>query len=765
MKKPLFMIIPALIAMIAFSGCRADELPPSEEIQVTSEAENAEYSLETGTGTEKEISGESEAPDNVSQYKGQNDFYIKVTDCNGEEKLLFYMCGDEENNTIVYMEEMMDDPEMHFGYMSMVSHDLPAKAEKAAFGEQLQEISDQSGMGYAAISYFYADNGFASSSKSVDTENQPQRFEKLMESVFSFVPEYVPELASEQDDRYGSVNTVINTFDDTVKGNYDMRYPLTSLNIYPLSVDHTPTIISPTMASRYSIPSINFSFSRYGDRTICRMKIYDYREIQKLILSEDQPPTPEELEKAYYASTYYVSDWFYADNTEFYDYALKCVLLSDKNEFPNVKQNRTDKGYDSRSGFSENIAAYLNTSGEIPDGYEAVQFKDIYFIIPNDGQPLMTDGLMYLWKNNDEGEISLRISQNSSATTWDTKLVSEHGKFNNEYCSYYSHYNSKQQYYYDEIDFKDPNGKGWTAMLKLDSAERTDEYDALVKNVLGSLSLYDPERKTEDAKIKLASEPSVYADTSELAESYSYSGNDVYKAYRPGIIFAYFYVLDWNNNYKSGFECFLEKQEPDGLWYKVEPLGGGMTQVNNGSGPIYNVFDTGRDFVLFDLAAYPLLPPGKYRIVKPFWNEESSDHEQYMAFYEFRMDEKIYVGDEITGSAHCEQNGYSANTAEISYTVETKADSFVISDIADIEKLENGEWVSVRTSPVKTNSIGGSYALRFSGMKETISTKNFDISEPGEYRIRISVGEYDITTDEDMFTDNYDTIYAYFSIV
>ena len=52
-------------------------------------------------------------------------------------------------------------------------------------------------------------------------------------------------------------------------------------------------------------------------------------------------------------------------------------------------------------------------------------------------------------------------------------------------------------------------------------------------------------------------------------------------------------------------------------------------------------------------------------------------------------------------------------------------------------------------------------------MKETVDTDGFDLSEPGEYRVRISVGGYDLETleaDADMFVDNYDTVYAYFKV-
>lgn len=619
MKRYIAILVS--LAALLLSGCNSDEMPPtaglSEPVDTVQEESGTE---ETSDTEEAESMENNDLEDDEDSLKGPDDFYIKVTDCNGEEKLIYYVCGDEENDTHAYMQEMKDDPEMYFGYISVLSQDLPAKTDTAFFGDELRKFAGQSKMGYATISYFYADNGFSSSSQVLDAGIDPEKFEKLMDAVCSFEPEYVPELMEEKSAGGNSpVNPTVHVYDETVNGNYDMRYPLSSINIYPGNIEHYPTLMTATVASLYSVPSINFSFSRYdGETTICRMTVRDYREIQKLTDSEKQPPSPEELEKAYYASTYYVSDWFYINDTEFYDYALKCVLLSDDSKFPGAKQKSSSDGY-------------------------------------------------------------------------------------------------------------------------------------------------DPTEQQEGAKIKLAAEPSVYADSTELASADSDRGNS-YIAYYSDLMTVTFYILDWDNDYDTGFECYLEKREADGLWYRVEPIGGGIIQANNGSGHFYNVLESGRKHVTFDLAAYPLLPPGNYRLVKPFWQEGSDDHNQYAAFFEFKMSVVEGYGSGITASAKCGQETYSSDVRKISFTVDVEGGSFIISDITDIERLENGEWVSVRTKPVRTNSIGGSYALRFSGMEETVDTGAFDLSKPGDYRIRISVGEYDITTDDSMFVDNYDTVYAYFEI-
>ena len=283
---------------------------------------------------------------------------------------------------------------------------------------------------------------------------------------------------------------------------------------------------------------------------------------------------------------------------------------------------------------------------------------------------------------------------------------------------------------------------------------------------------YDEWRRVP-AKMSLEPEPRVYADSSGIAEGYyRVRGRkdlyDIYRAYSPGIVQATFCVIDTAKNYETGFVCYLEKQEDDGQWYRVVPLGGEISQINKGSGHFYNIDETGRDFATFDLAAYPLLPPGNYRLAKPFWEEGCSDHEQYMVFYEFSMAEDEGSWDHsIPGSAECGQEEYTSDVREITYTVDTENISYVISDTNDIERLENGEWVSVMTGAVSANSIGGGYALRFIDTVNTVSTGSFDLSEPGEYRIRISIGKFDIETELIMSirVRYYDTVYAYFRIV
>lgn len=233
------------------------------------------------------------------------------------------------------------------------------------------------------------------------------------------------------------------------------------------------------------------------------------------------------------------------------------------------------------------------------------------------------------------------------------------------------------------------------------------------------------------------------------------SGLDTYKANCPGIVAAEFVVLDTEHSYDTGFECWLEVYDKKNKsWSKLKPLGE-IEQENNGSGHFYNIDESGRNFAHVDLACYPLLPSGSYRIAKPFWEQGNPDREQYIAYYNFEMKDNLNTGSKIMGGISCSQSEYPANTKQIKLEYDG---IFSQSNIFDIERKDGGVWKSVRKGGIRTNSIGGSYGLNFS---DVIKTDNFDLSKAGEYRMRLSVGEMSEDLD---FLPNYDTKYAYFKI-
>lgn len=754
MKKNLSAVF--LISAILLTGCSSanggNDVSETTDIQLIEENERTHS--ETVSEAEQDDVQNAENSDDEC-LKGENDFYIIVTDRNGEEKALYYMENKEEGMPGIYMELVEDDPELIFGYRRMISFSEPAKNGDIFFGEKLEEFVKQAD--FNEIRLNYSVNEGASRGINLKRSEDPKRYENLSELFVDFEPEYVPGVEDVEIKDYGK---------------YAPRYPM--------------RYICFDYENRFYVfndfPELSMDLCEYNGEIIGRLVISDYSELQKLTRGP-QPITPEALEEAYYKTEYCVSDWFYAGDTELYDYALKCIIFSEKNELYNVKQERSLTSYSSQGGFSDNIAERVNAVSGAIDGYQTAHFNDFYFQIP-DGKKAVSSERVFIWTGGADNNIFIRSNTSlvegsdsyvlytavkegkTSGTYGDYELYDyAEGSFNNADCRYIFYRNNSRGTFEKNISFKNRENKSCSLSCSFKAEECTDEFDEMAKNILGSISLFAPDEEVPEAKIKLSETPSIYSnDCYEIAEGMpSYKKNE-YRAFCPGIVEASFYAIDFRNNYDIGFECYLEKQEADGLWYTVEPIGE-VVQANKGnSGHFNNVFDTGRKNVSFDLAAYPLLPAGKYRLAMPFWDEGGSDHDQYAAFYEFIMDEKTKTGNKIVGTAYCEKEEYSADVREIKYYVFIEGGDYSVSDITDIERLENGEWVSVRNCPVKTNSVGGSYDLRFSSDEETIDTSGFDISEKGEYRIRISVGEVDIESQK-TFLSNYDTKYAYFKIV
>lgn len=762
MKKYFSVIF--LISAILLTGCNSaktgNDLPETEENEIQLIDEFEENPSETVSEKERDDIKNAENYDNDNENaKGENDFYIFVTDRNGEEKAIYYIERGEGKLPLIYMEEIDDNPDIMFKYRSIISCAAPAKNGKAFFGEKLKEFAEFSL--FDGVYFTYSINEKTSASRSIKNSGDTEkRCSELIEKIAEFEPEFVQGIEDGEINSYGS---------------YDLRYPIR--NIFIENSDNNELIDC-------QYPSISFVFSSYNGRTVGRLSIYDYSDILKLA-KQETPISPQALEEAYYKSEYCASDWFYADNAEFYDHALKCIILNDDNALYNVKQERNLSSYSSHGGFSDNIAERINTDAAALYGYQDVQFGDFYFKLPADNKPIITEKMLLqttgsdkktvvkisktdiLVEGSDTSELWYAYYNGATSGTYGDYTLYDYAKgtFNGEDCQYISYRNNVTENFYYSVVVEGIDGYHCVVSCSMKADESTEEFTELAKNVFGSISLFASDEKIPEAVIKLSETPSIYSDECyEIADGMpSYGTKTEYKAFCPGVVEASFYAIDFTKKYDIGFECYLEKQEANGLWYGVEPIGE-IKQENNGSGHFYNVFEEGRKNVSFDLAAYPLLPAGKYRLAMPFWDEGGADRNQYAAFYEFTVDEKTKTGDEIVGTASCEKEEYTADVREIKYSVEIDGGVYSVSSIADIERLENSDWVSVRKGGVKTNSIGGSYAMRFSGSEETIDTSGFDIFEGGEYRIRISVGEIDMER-SNMFVNNYDTKYAYFKIV
>lgn len=756
MKKYLSAVF--LLSAVLLAGCNSanaeNNASETNGIQLIDETE--ETASETASETEQDNIQNAENYDDDECFKGENDFYIIVTDRNGDEKVLYYMENKDKGEPGIYMELVEGDPELMFGYRRMVSFSEPAKNGEAFFGEKLKEFVKQAD--YNEIRINYSVSKGASKGISVAKSKNEERYKKMSELFSDFEPEYVPGFEDVEITEYGK---------------YDPRYPLKYI-----CFDYEKSFLVFN-----DFPQLSMDLCEYNGDIIGRLVISDYSELQKLTRGS-QPITPEALEEAYYKTEYCVSDWFYAGDTELYDYALKCIVLSEKNELDNVKQERTLTTYSSKGGFSDNIAERVNAVSGAIDGYQTASFNDFYFQIPDSKKAVFSERL-FIWTGGADNNIFIRsntsliegsdshalytaVSEGKTSGTYGDYELYDYadGTFNNADCRYIFYRNNSRGTFEKNISFRNRDNKSCSISCSFKAEEFTDEFDEMAKNILGSISLFAPDEEIPEAKIKLSEAPSIYSDDCyEIAEGMPFYGTTTeYKAFSPGVVEASFYAIDLRNNYDIGFECYLEKQEADGLWYTVEPIGEVVQANGSNSGHFDHAFETGRKNVSFDLAAYPLLPAGKYRLAMPFWDEGGSDRDQYAAFYEFIMDEKTNTGDKIEGTAYCEKEEYAAGVREIKYYVEIEGGDYSVSDITDIERLENGEWVSVRSCPVKTNSIGGSYYLRFSGDEEVIDTSGFDISEKGEYRIRISVGEVNMKSKK-TFLSNYDTKYAYFKIV
>ncbi|MDE7290143.1 MAG: hypothetical protein K2N71_11695, partial [Oscillospiraceae bacterium] len=98
--------------------------------------------------------------------------------------------------------------------------------------------------------------------------------------------------------------------------------------------------------------------------------------------------------------------------------------------------------------------------------------------------------------------------------------------------------------------------------------------------------------------------------------------------------------------------------------------------------------------------------------------------------------------------------------------------AFMMSEITDIEKETPSGWVSVRKTPIRTNTLHASFPMAFIGTYD-IDTTDFDISESGNYRVRFSYGDlndetlYGYSDSYNMiyvYSNSYDTAYAYFNV-
>jgi len=277
------------------------------------------------------------------------------------------------------------------------------------------------------------------------------------------------------------------------------------------------------------------------------------------------------------------------------------------------------------------------------------------------------------------------------------------------------------------------------------------DYTALVNKCDELLSPIAKEQYTEKYNVDLDSEESESGEALVVGKNYDgSSGLKSYPANIPSVIESVFYPYTDKTCYTT-FEYALETNK-NGQWVTVEPIG----ELEQSNGSRFSDFDKKHCFV--DLACYPLLPAGKYRITKPYKVE--GDETVYTAYYRFDLKDMPEKEAKITGSITCEKSVYPVDCGYIKAIYNYNGGGFFsTSEVYDIERKENGKWVSVRKGKVRTNSIDSGRVLSFLDGIE-VDSSLFDLSEEGEYRIRVSVGEMNGLD----FVDRHSTLYAYFSL-
>ncbi len=256
---------------------------------------------------------------------------------------------------------------------------------------------------------------------------------------------------------------------------------------------------------------------------------------------------------------------------------------------------------------------------------------------------------------------------------------------------------------------------------------------------------------TEKYNVDLDTEEPETGEALVVGENYDgSSGLKSYPANVPSVIESVF-ITDTDKTCYTTFEYALETNK-NGQWVTVEPIG----ELVQSNGSRFFDFD-GRQHCFVDLACYPLLPAGEYRVTKPYKVE--GDETVYTAYYRFDLKDLPEKEANITGTITCEKSVYPVDCRYIKAIYNYSDSLFSISEVYDVERKENGKWVSVRRGKVKTNSIGSGRVLSFLDGIE-VDSSLFDLYKEGEYRVRVSVGEMNGVD----FVDRHSTLYAYFSL-
>ena len=651
------------------------------------------------------------AENTVSDLKGSDDFYVKVRDNSGAEKILFYMVSPTKGGeAFVYMDKVSSDPFAEIGYIPEVSEDAPAGTADDYYGEKLAGFIDSSRFSAADISCASGSDVIVRHIKKSRSEDD---FNKVRDALAAIEP--VP---ADESMISGEACAEVVLFREN--GGFSSK--------------------------------LTVSFRPCGDRIAGQIVIEDYSEIISLITAEKQPPDAAELEKAYASSCLAVSEWFYADDTELYQ---MCVSQAVGYNAAAASEKRTAYESFGTDIFSADIAAKLDITGEIPAGYVEKAVGEVIVGVPAEGSSSLIGSLL-LWQ---DGDMSFRLSSGSE-TDFSENRNGIDGTFGGNRCAYYNDGGRV------ELVFEDGGADIYTAVFEGNVTEKNTD---TAKKILGSIHMKKTEAVPYVPSVRISTVPSPYGDENyELAENDRFY-NYIFRANAPAMVVTGFKVKDTSRSYETAFDCHIEKLEPDGKWYRVIPLGESVRE-NSGYRNFYTKDGTSLTSVCVDLSCYPLLPAGQYRVVKPF-REAGSDGGEYAALFDFIMSDEGGSYNRLLCTAECRDKTVPKNAESISCEISSNKISFVMSDITDIEKETPSGWVSVRKDPIYTNTLSQNYPKAFPGTYD-IDTSDFDISESGNYRVRFSYADY---TDDSLYvlahgydmyvySDSYDTAYAYFKV-
>ena len=698
---------------------------------------------------------------------GENQLYVKVTDCNNEQKYLYYqrIKKDDGYRSDIYMTEITSEPDEYFGYIPAFSEDMPSKKANAGFGAELDKFIKKAVFYDFSVDYYLPYGAVKSAWSRI--EDDPKTYNDILKYLKSFTPEYVDTdaIIREYKKKYGKDPYKDDPDYDPVKNSenfntYNRRYPLSALSF---STD-----------TGY-MNRLGIEFYTFKDRVAAKLVISDCTAVYELINNEKNLPiTKKALEKAYSETVYSESEWFYIDDTPLYNYLLEYVIKSDENHLENVDQgSKTDVLY--TKSMSDELLAEFKTSSK--NGYKKIGKNNIFIKLPKYFTAEKDEKSLLSYKSNkkgsDKSDISFFITEDAHYS-YDYDNMEElnyvMGSFNSDSAMLKTYYNSKEKTYYAEFRFTATDGIVYCAVCKLNSEKITDEFLNTYKNIFGSISLADNSKtdKKSDAhaKISLSEKPVKRSDKGyELAHGYSLDGFRYYKAEAPAVLNLSFYTIDLDKSYETGSKWYLEKLGKDNLWYTVKQSSR-VSYSDNKPHAFSHALDENRDNMVIDLSCYPLLPEGKYRIAKPFWEKGSKNNNQYAAYYEFDMVSDTDFGAEADITAECKSEEYSSSADKITYKLNVNSDikCYLKGGYTDIEYFDGKSWSSVRKSAVSYKAVNKLYSYTDAAYKGlfSVSTKGFDITRNGKYRLRISLGY--VSDRYDTVTKNTDTIYAYFNV-